>query len=130
MTAVVGAGVLGLPYQLSFLGWGWGLTMLTVFCGASMYTSYLLAALHEGRAGQRRNTYRELGQEVLGALCRAALRCTALGRAVVCSAGLHCMACLLRGAPRRLRCTRAGAARQLRLLAGRSTLWRRCWWWC
>lgn len=39
--------------------------MLTLFTVISIYTSYLLAALHE-KGGRRRNTYRELGEAVFG----------------------------------------------------------------
>eukprot|EP00887_Chlorella_sp_A99_P007119 scaffold2.g7119.t1 len=46
-------GVLGLPYAFSYLGWG-------------IYTSYLLAALHEQPQGVRLNTYREMGEMILG----------------------------------------------------------------
>ncbi len=63
--AVVGAGVLGLPYAFSRLGWVAGLTTLTLLCTASMYTSYLLAALHELH-GRRLNTYREVAEAVWG----------------------------------------------------------------
>lgn len=129
VTAVVGAGVLGLPYAFSYLGWAGGLFTLTLFCafrwgggadgsgiscvgctalrlmlgpatlqglqGAagpvplrtrcpgrpraattkplpttnlfrSIYTSYLLAAMHEQPNGERLNTYREIGEAVLG----------------------------------------------------------------
>ena len=65
--AVVGAGVLGLPHAFSFLGWAGGLAMLTLFCTASIYTSYLLSALHERPgSGVRLNTYRQMGEAILG----------------------------------------------------------------
>lgn len=67
VTAVVGAGVLGLPHAFSFLGWAAGLLLLTLLCGFSIYTSYLLAALHEAPGGERLNTYREMGAAILGA---------------------------------------------------------------
>ncbi|KAI3427219.1 hypothetical protein D9Q98_007154 [Chlorella vulgaris] len=66
VTAVVGAGVLGLPHAFSFLGWVAGLSLLTLLCGFSIYTSYLLAALHETPNGDRLNTYRAMGAEILG----------------------------------------------------------------
>lgn len=66
VTAVVGAGVLGLPHAFSFLGWPAGLLLLTMLCGFSIYTSYLLAALHEAPNGERLNTYREMGEAILG----------------------------------------------------------------
>ncbi|KAL6771725.1 hypothetical protein ACKKBG_A27570 [Auxenochlorella protothecoides x Auxenochlorella symbiontica] len=64
--AVVGAGVLGLPYAISYLGWAGGLSVLTALTLASMYTSYLLAALHEGHDGRRLNDYQAMGRAVLG----------------------------------------------------------------
>ena len=38
VTAVVGAGVLGLPYTFSYLGWTGGEFCLTVACVTSFYT--------------------------------------------------------------------------------------------
>ncbi|PRW51175.1 Lysine histidine transporter 1 [Chlorella sorokiniana] len=66
VTAVVGAGVLGLPHAFSFLGWPAGLLLLSLLCAASLYTSYLLAALHELPNGTRLNTYKEMGEALLG----------------------------------------------------------------
>lgn len=43
-----------------------GLLVLTLLCGASIYTSYLLAALHETPYGERLNTYRQMGEVLLG----------------------------------------------------------------
>lgn len=62
---MVGAGVLGLPSAFSYLGWGAGLTTLTLLCAASIYTSYLLAELHEYE-DRRLNSYREIGEAVWG----------------------------------------------------------------
>ena len=62
----VGVGVLGLPYAFSYLGWTGGLLFLGLCFMTSLYTSYLLAALHEGPDGTRRNRYKDLGQAVLG----------------------------------------------------------------
>ena len=61
-------GVLGLPYAFSYLGWTAGLLFLGLCFMTSLYTSYLLAALHEGPDGTRRNRYKDLGQAVLGEL--------------------------------------------------------------
>lgn len=63
--AVVGAGVLGLPYAFKYLGWFFGLTTLSVLFCVSLYTSYLLSELHED-GSVRLNTYREIGQYVWG----------------------------------------------------------------
>ncbi len=67
ITAVVGAGVLGLPSAFSHLGWAGGLSLLSIFTVTSLYTSYLLASLHE-RGDKRYNTYRERGEGIFGAL--------------------------------------------------------------
>jgi amino acid permease len=63
--AVVGAGVLGLPYAFRYLGWIGGLFSLTVLFCVSLYTSYILSELHED-GNVRLNTYREIGQYVWG----------------------------------------------------------------
>lgn len=66
VTAVVGAGVLGLPYSVRWLGWVAGMLYLGVACVVSYYTSYQLAVLHH-HGGQRHNRYRDLGRYVFGA---------------------------------------------------------------
>lgn len=65
MTAVVGAGVLGLPYAFSYLGWVAGPLFLALAASTSYYTSWQLAGMHE-RDGKRLNRYRDLGVDVLG----------------------------------------------------------------
>jgi hypothetical protein len=37
-----------------------------MLCGFSIYTSWLLASLHEAPNGERLNTYREMGEAILG----------------------------------------------------------------
>jgi len=64
---VVGVGVLGLPYSFSYLGWYWGVIALAVTLAASLYTAYLLAALHEEPDGTRHNRYVDLGRAMIGA---------------------------------------------------------------
>ncbi|KAK9831112.1 hypothetical protein WJX74_003668 [Apatococcus lobatus] len=66
VTAVVGVGILGLPYAFSCLGWIGGLLALTIATVASLYTSCLLASMHEDKDGHRHNRYEELGKAVLG----------------------------------------------------------------
>ena len=44
--AVVGAGVLGLPYSVAWLGWIAGPLCLIVFFSISMWSSHLLAQLY------------------------------------------------------------------------------------
>lgn len=56
--AVVGVGVLGLPSALSHLTWVGGLALLTLSAAVSLYTSYLLAALHESPDGKTRHNRR------------------------------------------------------------------------
>ncbi len=63
---MVGVGVLGLPYSFSYLGWYWGVIALAVTLAASLYTAYLLAALHEEPDGTRHNRYVDLGRAMIG----------------------------------------------------------------
>jgi amino acid permease len=65
ITAVVGAGVLGLPYAIAALGLPGGVLALLLACVVSLWCSYLLAALHQ-IDGRRYNSYRSLGEAVLG----------------------------------------------------------------
>ena len=51
----MGVGVLGLPSALSYLTWAGGVGLLALSAVVSLYTSYLLAALHEGADGKRHN---------------------------------------------------------------------------
>ncbi len=66
VTAVVGVGVLGLPYSFSYLGWYAGVAALVATLAASLYTAYLLSALHEEPDGRRHNRYVNLGRAILG----------------------------------------------------------------
>ena len=61
----MGAGVLGLPYAFSYLGWAGGLLLLLLAGGVSLYTSALMAALHDLN-GVRHNRYRDLGEAIIG----------------------------------------------------------------
>lgn len=54
ITAVVGAGVLGLPHAFSFLGWGVGLLVLATAGLSALFTARLLAIMHES-GGVRHN---------------------------------------------------------------------------
>lgn len=47
ITAVVGAGVLGLPHAFSFLGWGVGIVVLAIAGLSALFTGSLLATMHE-----------------------------------------------------------------------------------
>jgi amino acid permease len=65
VTAVVGAGVLGLPFAFSYLGWVAGTLFLAFAAGTSYYTSFQLAGMHE-HEGKRLNRYQDVGMSVLG----------------------------------------------------------------
>lgn len=66
IAAMVGAGVLALPYSFSYLTWGGGITCLAACTLLSLYCSHLLAGFHEKEDGSRINRYRDLGRHVLG----------------------------------------------------------------
>lgn len=67
VTAVVGAGVLGLPFAFSYLGWAVGIIFLAICAAASLYTGWQLTSMHE-LDGKRLGRYRDLGVHVLGPL--------------------------------------------------------------
>ena len=60
--------MLALPYTFSYLTWAGGLILLFLSASVSLYTSWLLAALHQDERGIRHNRYLDLGQHVLGNL--------------------------------------------------------------
>lgn len=70
MTAMVGAGVLGLPSTFAVLGWHGGLIVLFGSLMISWYTFSLLVHLHEGQdekgEARRYNRYHELCQAAYG----------------------------------------------------------------
>ena len=65
VTAVIGAGVLNLPYSISMLGWLGGPLTTLVFAVLTLYTSQLLADLYVVN-GERQTTYTGLVQTVMG----------------------------------------------------------------
>jgi amino acid permease len=65
--------VLGLPFAFSYLGWVFGLLFLLIASTASLYTSWLLASMHEQEGGKRINRYRDLGVHVFGPLGKFAI---------------------------------------------------------
>lgn len=65
VTAIVGAGVLGLPYAMAYLTWPGGVIVLVVSWITSLYTLWQLCAMHE-MDGLRFNRYHELGQYAFG----------------------------------------------------------------
>ncbi|XP_027098277.1 lysine histidine transporter 2-like [Coffea eugenioides] len=66
VTAMVGAGVLGLPYALSQLGWGPGVTMLAISWIITLFTLWQMVEMHEMVPGKRFDRYHELGQHAFG----------------------------------------------------------------
>ncbi|XP_073098753.1 lysine histidine transporter 1-like [Elaeis guineensis] len=66
VTAMVGAGVLSLPYAMSELGWGPGIAILILSWIITLYTLWQMVEMHEMVPGKRFNRYHELGQEAFG----------------------------------------------------------------
>ncbi|RYR01065.1 hypothetical protein S245_054189 [Arachis hypogaea] len=67
LTAMVGAGVLSLPYAMSHMGWGPGITVMILSWIITLYTLWQMVEMHEMTPGGRRNDrYHELGQEAFG----------------------------------------------------------------
>lgn len=66
VTTMFGAGVLGLPYAFSLLGWVAASLTLALCTATSAYSAYLLGHLHTLKDGRRVRTLRALGEEVWG----------------------------------------------------------------
>ncbi|KAL8229096.1 hypothetical protein R6Q57_013996 [Mikania cordata] len=66
VTAMVGAGVLSLPYAMSNLGWGPGVVILILSWVITLYTLWQMVEMHEMIPGKRFDRYHELGQEAFG----------------------------------------------------------------
>eukprot|EP00199_Chlamydomonas_sp_CCMP681_P000406 CAMPEP_0119107552 /NCGR_PEP_ID=MMETSP1180-20130426/11077_1 /TAXON_ID=3052 ORGANISM="Chlamydomonas cf sp, Strain CCMP681" /NCGR_SAMPLE_ID=MMETSP1180 /ASSEMBLY_ACC=CAM_ASM_000741 /LENGTH=487 /DNA_ID=CAMNT_0007093057 /DNA_START=85 /DNA_END=1548 /DNA_ORIENTATION=+ len=74
ITAMVGAGLLGLPSMLSYLGWAAGMVALVLLLLISWYTFYVLIQLHEevpakaqeGMPIMRYNHYQDLSCRAFG----------------------------------------------------------------
>ncbi|KAI3454984.1 hypothetical protein Pfo_011647 [Paulownia fortunei] len=66
ITAMVGAGVLGLPYAMSELGWGPGVTIMILSWVITLYTLWQMVEMHEMVPGKRFDRYHELGQHAFG----------------------------------------------------------------
>ncbi|KAK8938854.1 Lysine histidine transporter 1 [Platanthera zijinensis] len=66
VTAMVGAGVLSLPYALSELGWGPGVAILILSWVITLYTLWQMVEMHEMVPGKRFDRYHELGQHAFG----------------------------------------------------------------
>lgn len=65
VTAMIGAGVLGLPAAFKYLGWAGGTVTLTLSFVISLWNLRQLCSMHE-IAGKRMNRYHELGQFAFG----------------------------------------------------------------
>ncbi|XP_060192946.1 lysine histidine transporter 1-like [Lycium barbarum] len=66
VTAMVGAGVLSLPYAMAELGWGPGVTVLVISWVITLYTLWQMVEMHEMVPGKRFDRYHELGQYAFG----------------------------------------------------------------
>uniref|UniRef100_A0ACD5WTM3 Uncharacterized protein n=1 Tax=Avena sativa TaxID=4498 RepID=A0ACD5WTM3_AVESA len=66
VTAMVGAGVLSLPYAMSELGWGPGIAVLVISWVITLYTLWQMVEMHECVPGKRFDRYHELGQHAFG----------------------------------------------------------------
>ncbi|XP_031095933.1 lysine histidine transporter 1-like [Ipomoea triloba] len=66
VTAMVGAGVLSLPYAMSNLGWGPGVAVMVLSWIITLYTLWQMVEMHEMVPGKRFDRYHELGQHAFG----------------------------------------------------------------
>ncbi|KAH6758569.1 lysine histidine transporter 1 [Perilla frutescens var. frutescens] len=66
VTAIVGAGVLSLPYAMSQLGWGPGVTLLVISWVATLFSLWQMVEMHELVPGKRFDRYHELGLHAFG----------------------------------------------------------------
>ncbi|KAK3139662.1 hypothetical protein QOZ80_5AG0387290 [Eleusine coracana subsp. coracana] len=66
VTAMVGAGVLSLPYAMSELGWGPGVAAMLLSWVITLYTLWQMVEMHECVPGKRFDRYHELGQHAFG----------------------------------------------------------------
>ncbi|KAJ1267082.1 hypothetical protein BS78_07G028700 [Paspalum vaginatum] len=66
VTAMVGAGVLGLPSAMAQLGWGAGVTVMILSWIITLYTLWQMVEMHECVPGKRFDRYHELGQHAFG----------------------------------------------------------------
>ncbi|KAL5726290.1 hypothetical protein ACHQM5_009344 [Ranunculus cassubicifolius] len=66
VTAMVGAGVLSLPYAMAYLGWGPGTMILIMSWCITLFTIWQMIQLHECVPGTRFDRYYQLGQHAFG----------------------------------------------------------------
>lgn len=65
ITAIIGAGVLGLPHALSMLGWLGGIISLVLFFAVTLVCSFMLSDMYE-YDGVKHGTYGDAVVNVLG----------------------------------------------------------------
>ncbi|GAB2280098.1 hypothetical protein Dimus_014735 [Dionaea muscipula] len=66
VTAMVGAGVLSLPYAMAYLGWGPGTMVLILSWCITLNSMWQMIQLHECVPGTRFDRYYDLGQYAFG----------------------------------------------------------------
>ncbi|CAD6272496.1 unnamed protein product [Miscanthus lutarioriparius] len=66
VTAMVGDGVLGLPFAMSQLGWGLGTVVIVMSFVITLYTLWQMVEMHKMIPGKRFDRYHELGQHAFG----------------------------------------------------------------
>ncbi|CAJ1935623.1 unnamed protein product [Sphenostylis stenocarpa] len=66
LTAMVGAGVLTLPYAMSMMGWGPGTVIVLLSWIVTLFTLWQMVEMHEMVPGVRCDRYHELGQQAFG----------------------------------------------------------------
>ncbi|KAL9272416.1 Lysine histidine transporter-like 6-like protein [Drosera capensis] len=66
VTAMVGAGVLSLPYAMAYLGWGPGTMVLILSWCITLNSMWQMTQLHECVPGTRFDRYYDLGQYAFG----------------------------------------------------------------
>ncbi|CAK9255658.1 unnamed protein product [Sphagnum jensenii] len=66
VTAIVSAGILGLPTAMADLTWGPGIVLLILSWVITLFTLWQMVEMHEIVPGKRFDRYHELGQEAFG----------------------------------------------------------------
>ncbi|KAJ6982227.1 hypothetical protein NC653_025363 [Populus alba x Populus x berolinensis] len=66
VTAMIGAGVLSLPYAMAYLGWGPGIMVLALSWCMTLNTMWQMIQLHECVPGTRFDRYIDLGRHAFG----------------------------------------------------------------
>ncbi|XP_054808389.1 lysine histidine transporter-like 6 [Prosopis cineraria] len=66
VTAMIGAGVLSLPYAMAYLGWGPGTMLLLLSWCLTLNTMWQMIQLHECVQGTRFDRYIDLGRHAFG----------------------------------------------------------------